>query len=73
MEQNKPIKKNDYQIWGFKKGPYKAFRDVIVFINTLSNLDNKINEKKLNNSLIATEFETLKAAESKKDLINLGY
>ena len=46
--------------------PYKTFRDVVVFINTLSNYDSKINEKKLNNSLITTEFEALKAAFVKR-------
>ena len=49
--------------------PYKTFRDVVVFINTLSNHDSKINEKKLNNSLITTEFEVLKAAENKKGFL----
>ena len=49
--------------------PYKAFRDIVVFINTLSNLDSKIDEKKLNNSLITTKFETLKAAENKKGFL----
>ena len=49
--------------------PYKVFRDVIVFINTISNFENKIDEKKLENSLRTTEFETLKAKENENGFL----
>ena len=49
--------------------PYKVFRDIIVFINTLSNFENKIDEKKLENCLRTTEFETLKAKENENGFL----
>ena len=43
--------------------PYKTFRDVVVFVNTISKFNNRVNEKKIEKSIESTNFEKLKKFE----------
>ena len=43
--------------------PYKTFRDVVVFINTICKFNNRVNEKKIEKSIESTNFEKLKKFE----------
>ena len=43
--------------------PYKTFRDVVVFINTICKFNNRVNDKKMEKSIESTNFEKLKKFE----------
>ena len=43
--------------------PYKTFRDVVVFVNTISKFNSRVNEKKIEKSIESTNFEKLKKFE----------
>ena len=43
--------------------PYKTFRDIVVFINTICKFNNRVNEKKIEKSIESTNFEKLKKFE----------
>jgi len=51
------------------KNTYEVFRDLIVFMNTLTKLNQPIDSQKLNNSIESTRFDNLKKLEE-NDLFN---
>jgi hypothetical protein len=51
------------------KNTYEVFRDLIVFMNTLTKLNQPIDLQKLNNSIESTRFDNLKKLEE-NDLFN---
>ena len=50
------------------KDPEKNFKDLIIYINSLSKIDDKIDDKKIQNCIETTNFELLKKKEE-----DLGY
>ena len=50
----------------FENNKYETFRDIIVFLNAISNRTERVNKKKLENSIDTTNFSVLKNLEENK-------
>ena len=46
-----------------EKDPYKTFRDIVVFVNAVCKFNNRVDEKKIKNSIETTSFDKLKKFE----------
>ena len=55
------------------KDPYEVFRDLIVYVNTLSRKNEKVNKSKLIRSIETTSFKNLKLKEEKGEFLENVY
>jgi len=55
------------------KDPYEVFRDLVVYVNTLSRKNEEVNKPKLIKSIESTSFENLKSKEVKGEFLENVY
>ena len=57
----------------FEENKYETFRDIIVFLNAISNRTERVNKKKLESSIESTNFSVLKNLEKKNGFQEATY
>ena len=61
-----------YYSYYFENNKYETFRDIIVFLNAISNRTERVDKQKLENSIETTNFSVLKKKKNlfKSDLFD---